>query len=144
MGFEQRNKEIAARWFEEFWNKANTDVVDELWAPDGHMQFPLARRSYDGREEVKAIIKPMHEAIEGYHFDVTRPPIAEGNQVLCCWHANGRVVADFGDFPGNGNEIDFTGVAIYTISDEGLILEEYTEEDSAKVYIQLGLLSFED
>lgn len=140
MDKQERNKEIASRWFEEFWNNANTDVVDELWAPDGHMQFPLARRAYDGRDEVREIIKPMHEAIEGYHFDVTKPLIAEGDMVLCCWHANGRVVKDFGDFPGNGDTIDFTGVAVYTISDDGLILEEYTEEDSAKVYEQLGLL----
>ena len=63
--------------------------------------------------------------------------------MLCRWHAHGKVVKDFGDFPGNGDVIDFTGVAIYRISDEGLIEEELTEEDSAKVYTQLGLLSLD-
>ena len=66
--------------------------------------------------------------------------MAEGDTVLCRWHANGKVVKDFGDVPGNGDVIDFTGVAIYKISPEGKILEEFTEEDSAKVYMQLGLL----
>lgn len=141
MGFEQRNKEIAARWFEEYWNNASTDIVDELCADDVHMYFPLARRAYDGKDEVKSIIGPMHDAIEGYHFDTTGPLVAEGDTVLCRWHAHGKVVKDFGDFPGNGDVIDFTGVAIYRISDEGLIEEEFTEEDSAKVYTQLGLLS---
>ncbi len=140
---EERNKQIAAKWFEEFWNNANTDIVDELCADDVHMYFPLARRAYDGKEEVASIIKPMHEAIEGYHFDTMGPLVVEGNTVLCRWHANGKVVKDYGDFPGNGNTIDFTGVAIYRISENGLIEEEFTEEDSAKVYMQLGLLSLD-
>ncbi len=83
----------------------------------------------------------MHDAVEGYHFDTTGPLVAEGDTVLCRWHTNGRVVKDFGDFPGNGGIIDFTGVAIYRINDDGFIEEEFTGEDSAKVYMQLGLLS---
>lgn len=140
MGFEERNKRIAARWFEEYWNNANTDVVDELCSENVHMFFPLARRAYDGKDEVKSIIGPMHDAIEGYHFDTTGPLIVEGDTVLCRWRATGKVVKDFGDFPGNGTTIDFTGVAIYRINDDGLIEEEFTEEDSARVYLQLGLL----
>ena len=66
MGFEQRNKEIAARWFEEYWNNASTDVVDELCADDVHMYFPLARRAYDGKDEVKSIMpRPHHRKSRG-------------------------------------------------------------------------------
>lgn len=134
----EENKAIAARYFEEFWNKGNTAIVDELCAPDVHVYAPLVG-DFNGREEVKAFIQPIHDAIEGYHFDMTRPLVAEGDTVLCCWHANGVVKKDIGFFPGNGTTIDFTGVAIYKIVD-GLIHEEFTEEDGMKVFQQLGIL----
>jgi predicted ester cyclase len=137
MGIEE-NKIIASRYFEEFWNKGNTAIVDELCAPDVHVYAPLVG-DFNGRAAVKGFIGSIHDAIEGYHFDMTRPLVAEGDTVLCCWHANGVVKKDIGFFPGNGTTIDFTGVAIYKIVD-GLIHEEFTEEDGMKVFRQLGLL----
>lgn len=134
----EENKRIATRYFEEFWNKANCSIVDELCSPDVHVYAPLVG-TFDGREAVKSFIKPIHDAIENYHFDMTAPLVAEGDTVLCRWHANGTVKKDIGFFPGNGTTIDFTGVAIYKIVD-GLICEEFTEEDGMKVFMQLGLL----
>lgn len=134
----ERNKEIATRYFEEFWNKGNTVIVDELCASDVYVWFPLGG-DFNGREEVKGIIGPIHDSIEGYHFVMTAPLIAEGDTVLCRWRARGVVKRDIGCMPGNGTEIDFTGVAIYKIVD-GLILEEFTEEDGMKVLRQLGVL----
>lgn len=134
----ERNKEIAARYFEEFWNKGNTAIVDELCAPNIHVWFPLGGH-FNGRAEVKGIIGPIHDAIEGYHFDMTAPLVAEGDTVLCRWHANGVVKKAIGFMPGNGAEIDFTGVAIYKIVD-GQIHEEFTEEDGMKVLQQVGVL----
>ena len=134
----ENNKAIAARYFEEFWNKGNVDIVDELCAPDVHVYAPLVG-DFNGRDAVKGFIGGIHDAIEGYHFDMTRPLVAEGDTVLCCWHANGIVKKDIGFFPGNGTTIDFTGVAIYKIVD-GLIQEEFTEEDGMKVFQQLGML----
>jgi steroid delta-isomerase-like uncharacterized protein len=134
----EENKAIAKRYFEEFWNGGNTAVVDELCAPDIHVYAPLVG-DFNGREAVKNFIGPIHDAIEDYHFDMTRPLVAEGDTVLCCWHANGIVKKDIGFFPGSGTTIDFTGVAIYKIID-GRIQEEFTEEDGMKVFQQLGLL----
>lgn len=135
----ERNKQIATHYFEEFWNKGNTAIVDELCAPNVHVWAPLVG-DYNGREEVKAFIAPIHDAIEGYHFDMTAPLAAEGDTVLCRWRANGVVKKDIGFFPGNGTVIDFTGVAIYKIVN-GLIEEEFTEEDGLKVLQQLGVLN---
>jgi hypothetical protein len=74
----EKNKQIATRYFEEFWNKGNTAIVDELCAPNIHVWAPLVG-DYNGREEVKVFIAPLHDAIEGYHFDMTAPLIAEGD-----------------------------------------------------------------
>lgn len=66
-----KNKAIAARYFEDFWNKGNTAVVDELCAPNVHIYAPLAG-DFNGREAVKSFINPILDAIEGYRFDMTR------------------------------------------------------------------------
>lgn len=134
----ESNKAIATRYFEEFWNKGNTAIVDELCAPDVQVWFPFGG-DFQGREAIKGIVGPIHEAIEGYHFVMTAPLVAEGDTVLCRWRAKGVVKKDLGFMPGNGTEIDFTGVAIYKIVD-GQILEEFTEEDGIKVLRQLGVL----
>ena len=134
----EENKAIAAEFFEEFWNKGNVEIVDKLCAADVHLCAPLVG-DFKGREEVKGFIGALRDAIEGLRFEATRPLVAEGDTVLCCWRGKGVVQKDIGYFPGNGTEIDFTGVAIYTIID-GLIKEEYTEEDGLRAFEQLGLL----
>jgi predicted ester cyclase len=135
----EENKAVATKFFAEFWNHANAGIVDELCAPDIHLCAPLVG-DFNGREEVKSFIKPLHGAIEGLHFQAVRPLVAEGDTVLCCWRGTGVVQKDIGYFPGNGKSLDFTGVAIYRIKD-GLIEEEYTEEDGLKAFEQLGILS---
>jgi predicted ester cyclase len=132
------NKAIATKFFEEFWNHANNSIVDELCAENVHLAAPLVG-DFNGRDEVKSFIIPLHDAIENLHFRTVRPLVAEGDTVLCCWRGTGVVQKDIGYFPGNGKALDFTGVAIYRIRD-GLIEEEYTEEDWLKAFSQLGLL----
>jgi predicted ester cyclase len=138
MSTQEENKAIASKFFEEFWNKANSSIVDELCTSDVHLVAPLVG-DYRGQEQVKSFIGALHEAIEGLRFDAVRPLVAEGDTVLCCWRGTGVVVKDIGYFPGNGKALDFTGVAIYRIKN-GLIEEEYTEEDGLKAFSQLGLL----
>ncbi len=134
-----KNKEVAARYFEEYWNRANAGVVDELCTSDVHTFAPLVG-DFNGREEVKGIIGILHDAIEGFHFEATRPLVAEGDTVVCCWNAVGTVRKAIGYFPGKGEKLSFTGVSIYTMRD-GLIAEEINEEDGMKALVQAGVLT---
>ncbi|MDR3136089.1 MAG: ester cyclase [Coriobacteriales bacterium] len=136
---QEENKAIARRFFEEFWNHANESIVDELCAENVHLVAPLVG-DFNGRDALKSFIRPLHDAIENLHFQAVRPLVAEGDTVLCCWRGTGVVRKAIGYFPGNGDALDFTGVAIYRINN-GLIEEEYTEEDGLKAFSQLGLIT---
>lgn len=105
--------------------------------PNVHIWFPLGG-SCNGREEVKGIISPLHDATEASRLVMIALLSAEGDTMLCVRRARVVVKKDLGFMPGDGVEIDVAGAAIYKVV-EGLILEEVTEEDGMKVLQQLGV-----
>jgi ketosteroid isomerase-like protein len=57
---QEKNKQIVARYSEEFWGKGNLDVVDELCADDVFSNYPMhgPRR---GKEAVKQMLAEFKE-----------------------------------------------------------------------------------
>lgn len=54
MSTQERNKQIIARYFEEFWSKGNVNIVDELCVDDIICDYPM-----HGIRRGKAAIKAM-------------------------------------------------------------------------------------
>lgn len=52
---QERNKQIAARYSEEFWGKGNENIVDELCSDDFVSNYPMHGRR-EGKIEVKKML----------------------------------------------------------------------------------------
>lgn len=134
----EQNKAIVARWFEEYWNKGNVEIVDELGAPDLFFYYPLTG-TLKGREPVKQSIIALRNAFPDLHFNVIGGLIAEGDKVAGRWKGEGTQTGAFGDIPATGKSISFTGTTVYSVVN-GKIVDEIGEEDTLLVLRQLGVL----
>ncbi|WP_431921179.1 ester cyclase [Nonomuraea jabiensis] len=142
---EQRNKEIVARWFEEYWGKGNPDIVDELGTDDLLFHYPMHGEMH-GREAPKKMIVEFREAFPDLSFDVVGDLIAEGDYVVGRWEGGGTHTGPaFADLPvgslpaATGRKIHFSGTTVYRIKD-GKVAEEVGQEGALTALQQLELV----
>lgn len=57
---QERNKQIVARYSEEFWGKCNENIVDELCSDDFVSNYPMHGRR-QGKSEVKKMLLEFKE-----------------------------------------------------------------------------------
>src|SRR5262245_5195563 len=134
----EQNKAIVGRWLDEYWNKCNDAIVDELGAPNIRMYYPL-NGELRGRESVKQLIRQFRDAFPGASFGVEGYLIAEGDKVVARWKGNGTQKGAFGGIPATGKSATWTGISIFRIAD-GKVAEEVGEEDALSVLQQLGVV----
>ena len=107
MATEERNKATVGRFVEEFWNKLDLAVLDEIAAPNFSHQLNAESRSLEAYEELYA---DSPAAYSQSHF-VVQDMIAEGEKVVIYWTWSGTVAQ-------TGKEIaDFPGITIFYFAD---------------------------
>ncbi|KAH8820700.1 hypothetical protein F5884DRAFT_660778 [Xylogone sp. PMI_703] len=144
----ERNRQIVAYYYEEFWTKGNSSVVDEVCSDDFVIYYPLHGR-YVGKEAAKKMHSEFKLSFPDISFRLLSPfpLIAEENYVVARWFGGGKHTGQaFFDFPigslpqpNSGREMRFSGTTIYTLKD-GKIVEELGEEAGLLALQQLGLL----
>jgi len=107
MANEERNKATVHRFFEEFWNKLNLAVLDEIVAPNFVHQVNAKSRSLEAYKKLYAgfpVAYPeSHYALEDM--------IAEGENVVIFWTWSGTVAK-------TGEQVtDFPGITIFYFAD---------------------------
>ncbi|KIM99093.1 hypothetical protein OIDMADRAFT_127002 [Oidiodendron maius Zn] len=147
---QERNKQIVARYSEEFWGKCNPDIVDELCSDDFVSNYPMHGRR-EGKEEAKKMLPEFKEAFSNvlFHPYGPIPMITEEDYVVTRWIGGGKHTGvAFGDLPAGqleqantGKEILFSGTTIFTLRD-GKIVEETGEEGALTALQQLGTVAF--
>ncbi|KAE9370973.1 SnoaL-domain-containing protein [Stipitochalara longipes BDJ] len=148
LSLRERNRQVVARYFEEFWTKGNSDVVDEVCTEDYVLYYPLHGR-HVGREAIKKMFADFKEAFPDICFRLMFPfpLIAEDEYVVARWVGGGKHTGPaFFDLPigglpepNSGREMRFSGTTIYTLK-EGKIVEETGEEAGLLALQQLGLI----
>ncbi|WP_243645169.1 ester cyclase [Natrarchaeobius chitinivorans] len=140
----ETNKEIVSRWWSEYWDKLNPDIVDEL-AEDGiRWYYPLVGE-VRGREEVKKRIIAYKERFPEGGFELTDELIADGDRVVALWEGGGTHTGRSWELPlgslpeASGERAQYTGTTVFTVQD-GKITEEYGQADYLGVMQQLGLI----
>lgn len=141
----QSNKEIATRWFTEFWHNGNPEIVDELAADDLVFRYPMHGERH-GPGQVKAVLVEFKEAFPDMSFDVVGDLVGEGDYVVGRWEGGGTHTGPafsalpVGSLPANsGKKIYFTGTTVYRVID-GKIAEEIGEEGALTALQQLGVV----
>jgi steroid delta-isomerase-like uncharacterized protein len=134
----EHNKAIVGRWLDEFWNKGNVAIVDELGAPTVLLYYPLTGE-LRGRDSLKQMIRQFRTAFPDVSFSLAGDLIAEGDKVVARWKGVATQKGAFGSIPATGKSATWTGISIFRIAD-GQVAEEIGEEDALSVFQQLGLV----
>ncbi len=134
---EQDNKEIVARFIEEFKNKANHDIVDELLAPDFVHHLPDPRLP-PGRDAIKLLGQTIVAGFPDVHATVEEL-LADGDFVIERTTARATNTGEFNGIPATGNQVTWTEIHIYRLKD-GKIAEQWSEIDLLGLLTQLGAI----
>ncbi|KAE8412667.1 hypothetical protein BDV36DRAFT_287665 [Aspergillus pseudocaelatus] len=143
-----QNKAVVQKYFEEYWGKGNTNIVDELCDDHFVIDYPMhgPRR---GKEAAKKMLIEFRQAFPDISFHAYKLPlIAEGDYVVGRWIGGGRhtgvafddLAVGQLDKPNTGKEIYFSGTTIFTLKN-GKIVDEIGEEQALTALQQLGLVS---
>jgi steroid delta-isomerase-like uncharacterized protein len=130
----EQNKQTVRRLIDEFWNKQNFDVADQMFAPDAVYQTDGVTQSY---AEVKAAFMQTRHAFPDMQVSID-DLLAEGDKVALRWTARGTHKNEFIGIAPTNRQVTMTGLTIYRFSD-GRIVQAWNNSDSLGMLRQLGL-----
>jgi steroid delta-isomerase-like uncharacterized protein len=121
----EQNKQTVRRLIDEFWNKQNFDVADQMFAPDAVYQTDGVTQSY---AEVKAAFMQTRHAFPDMQVSID-DLLAEGDKVALRWTARGTHKNEFIGIAPTNRQVTMTGLTIYRFSD-GRIVQAWNNSDS--------------
>src|SRR5215469_17342409 len=131
------NKAVVRRFSNEFKNKANHGIVDEIMAPNFQHHFKDPRIP-KGREGMKLLGQSVVMAFPDVHANI-HELIAEGNKVVERTEAHGTHKGTFNGVPATGRPVTWTELHVYTL-DKGKITELWSEIDFLGMMMQIGAI----
>ena len=139
---EQEYENFMHRWFEEVWNRQNEEAIDQMCAEDvvANGLTDAEGNTIRGIEAYKNLFRTFVSAYPNIKITV-EDTISEGDKIA----ARCRVTAThegegLGIAPTN-QPLEFTGIAMVRLNEDGKIAEAWNEFDFMKMYSQLGVLS---
>lgn len=113
----EQNKAIVRRFMTEVLATGNTDLVDELLAPD------YMNRTYNtDRAGFKPLLGGMRSAIPDLHFEI-QELVAEGDAVVARFTTGGTNTGSLMGMPPTGKSFSARGLTYYRLAN-GKIVED--------------------
>lgn len=132
----ESNKELIRRFYDEVWNKGNTDFAFEVFA-EGYVRHDLRPGNPPmGPAGQKQIADEFRAAFP----DVTQQPdfiFGEGDMVVARWTMQGTNTEQWGKEPPTGKFVKISGVNIFRFAD-GKVVEIWNHRDDLGMMQQLG------
>jgi steroid delta-isomerase-like uncharacterized protein len=136
---QEKNKAVVKRYEEEFKNKANLSIVDELFAPDFVHQLPFPGVP-PGREGLKGVGANIFQAFAHEKLRVNvELCVADGDYVITRTRVKAVHTGPFNGVPATGKEVGWTENTIFRLKD-GKIVEMIGEGNFLGLMAQLGAL----
>jgi steroid delta-isomerase-like uncharacterized protein len=133
---ESANKALVRRFYEEVWNRGNTDFALEVFRDD-YVRHDLRRSQAEpGAAGQATIARDFRQAFPDLSFKVEMT-IAEGDLVACRWTASGTHLGPWGAIAPTGKSVHFSGVNIFRLRD-GKVVEIWNHRDDLGLMTQLG------
>jgi predicted ester cyclase len=136
----QEYRIVVRREFEEIFSQGgNLDAAEEIYAPNyvGHEPTFGDVHGVEGAKQFAATYRQAFPDIQTTMED----QVAEGDKVVSRFTARGTHQGESEDFgPPTGNRIEVTGITIEQFSEEGKIVEDWTNFDALGLMQQLGLV----
>lgn len=130
----EQNKALARRIPEEFFNKGNPALLDEICAPN----FILHGAPGPGTEPVKGMLAMFRTGLPDVKMTI-EDIIAEGDKVVFRVTVQGTHQGEFRGIPPTGKQVTITGIQIWRIADDK-IAEGWFNRDDLGLMRQLGVI----
>ncbi len=141
MSTHEQNKEIVQRIFNEFWRGGNTNVLDQLLAPDV-TNHDLSKEPISGRNPYKEWATGFRQ-VTGTGFpdlDIALDAIiAEGDLVAKRWTFRGTHTGEYMGIPASGKQVVMAGITMYRLQG-GQVRETWWTYDALGMMQQLGAI----
>jgi predicted SnoaL-like aldol condensation-catalyzing enzyme len=132
-----QNKAVVRKFVEEFKNRGNHDIVDEVYTADFAHHFKDPRLP-PGRAAMKLLGKSVVAAFPDVHATI-EDLLVDGDRVIERTVAGGTSKGPFNGVPPTGKPVQWTEIHIYRLKD-GKIAELWSEIDFLAILAQLGAL----
>ena len=106
----EENKNLSKRLFDEVWNKANLDIIEEFIALD--YVIHMGSKDLIGIENYKFFIQMYLKAFPDIHYTVD-DLIAEGDKVVCRVTTSGTHRGDLEGIPPTGKRMSVNNITIF-------------------------------
>lgn len=133
---EEDNKVLFRRLIDEFWNKKNLGISDELFAPDA--MTPSVPQLPPGPEGLKAIGNIFFTGFPDFRMSI-EDIVAQGDKVAARFIERGTHNGEFMGITPTGRQVTWTEIGILRI-EGGKIVESWYETDMLGLMQQLGAL----
>ena len=133
----EENKTIARRIIEDFINKNNPAVADELFADDFVNHSPQFGVNPD-REGIKQMIAIFYQGFPNFHLTI-EDLIAENDKVVVRMRGTGIHTGEFMGIPPTNKNIDSGQISIVRF-EKGKVKERWNVVNQLEVMQQLGLM----
>ena len=131
------NKALVRRFSNEFKNKANHRIVDELMTANFQHHFKDPRLP-KGREGMKLLGESVVHSFPDVQANI-QELIAEGDRVVERTEAHGTHRGEFSGVPPTGKPVRWTELHVYRI-ESGKIAELWSEIDFLGILMQIGAI----
>lgn len=122
--FRSEKVAVVRRFMEEFKNRENLDIVDELMTPDFVLHLP-GKKLPPGPASQKAVGRAIFDAFSEVHV-TANDTIVEGDRVVERHTARAVHTGEFEGVPATGKKVSWTENHIYRLKD-GRIAEAWSE-----------------
>jgi steroid delta-isomerase-like uncharacterized protein len=108
------NKAVARRYFEEFLNRGNLSVADDIFSSAVVYRGPLGVTLH-GIDRLKRYFLMVRRAFPDLNY-VAEEGIAEGDSVVSCFTMRGTFETEYQGLPGTGKSVSVAGVDIFRVT----------------------------
>jgi steroid delta-isomerase-like uncharacterized protein len=131
----EKNKAIARRYVEEFWNGSRPDLLETLVTPDGVVHTGMVDHDVEGWKQGTEMLR---SAFPDFHVTL-EDEMADGDKVIHRWILSGTHEGEFSGVPATGKKVSWPTIAIFRLSGDK-IAEMWTQGDSLSLMQQMGAI----
>jgi len=137
----EENKAVLRRWFDEVWNNARADVIEELFDENGiaHGLSDDPSNPIRGPRDYKPFYEAFRQGFPNLKV-IVEDMVAEGDKVAARCSVRGSHEGEFLGRAATQSPVEITGITIVRIYN-GKIVEAWNNFDFMRLHQQVGLLS---
>ena len=136
------NAALVRRWYDDFANRGDLAVADELFAPSHAEHAPSLPEPSSGPAGQKRLLLALRAAFPDLRFAVEEVT-AEGDRVAVRWLLRGTHRGEFAGLPPTEQAVVIPGMASYRLAGNR-IAESWVVWDNALLLLQLGIDPVDD